>query len=242
VHALLLESGAGIEVLAPEDYPAKNGNIPKGYTNDAIKEARDAVYERGGVPLLPKQWDDVQRMADAVRRQIADHEELAGWLDTDKGKSEQVLIWREECGIWCRARLDRLMNNQRAIDGDLKTTGTTANPEVLGRFAADQGWDIQDAFYRRGLRALELRENPRFRFVCVEAYKPFCMSVLGIPPEVQALADYKVEVAIQQWAHSMKTGEWPGYLKRTCFIEFPAWHAARFQERMARNAMLTQLA
>lgn len=234
VHALLLEGGKGIEVINPENYVSKNGSVPEGYTNPAIREARDMAYHAGKVPLLPWQLTEVQAIANAVTEQLDTHTEMRGWLT--EGKSEQTLLWHEpDYNVWCRARLDRVPADPDGIWGDLKTTGTTANPEVLGRFAADQGWDIQEAFYRRGIRALGLCDKPQFRFVCVESYAPYCVSVVGIPPEIQAFADHKIEWALAKWSECLATNKWPGYPQQTCFVEFPPWHFSRFQERLARE-------
>jgi hypothetical protein len=225
-HALLLEGGKGIRIINPAHYPAKNGNIPKGWTNPSIQAARDDAYAAGMVPVLPDQFAQVEAMAISVKDQVKDHEEMVGWLND--GCSEVTLIWRDLGGIWCRARVDWMPSDPRRIWCDLKTTGTTANPASLGRFAADQGWDIQDAFYRRGIKALGLAPSfePQFRFGCVETYPPYCFSVVGIPPEEATIADRRVDVAMRRWELAMRSGEWPGYPKKTCWIDFPPWARA----------------
>lgn len=230
-HALILGSDDGLMVIDPEKFPAKNGNIPKGYTNDAIREARDAAYASGLIPLLPEQLAAVERIEVAARKAMAANAELAGWELA--GKPERVLAWREG-NIWCRARMDWKPDDPKGVYLDVKTTETSVNPEIIGRYAMNMGWDFQEAFYRRGLQVLGIAEHPRFRFVAIEQSAPHAVTVVGIPPEVAAHADHKVDMMIQLWAECMATGNWPGYPNRTVWLEAPPWSFQRHQERWER--------
>lgn len=67
-HSILLEGGPGnIAVIDPELYPAKNGNIPKGWTNDNIRTARDVAKAVGKIPVLPEDMVAVNAMVDSAK-------------------------------------------------------------------------------------------------------------------------------------------------------------------------------
>lgn len=232
-HAVILKSGDELVIIDPADYPAKNGNIPAGWTNDAIRSARDAAYDAGKIPILPSQHDTIMDMVTAVMLATGANEELDGW--DLAGRAEQTLVWREG-DVWCRSRLDWMPDTPSGIYLDLKTTETSVNPETVGRYAMSMQWDVQEAFYRRGLMALGICTKPRFRFVAVESTRPHAVAIVGLPPEVAAMADAKVEHAIRTWRECMQSGHWQGYTNRTVWIDPPPWANMRHQERWAAQS------
>jgi hypothetical protein len=232
-HQIILGSDDELVVIDPSNYPAKNGNIPNGWTNDAIRAARDEVYAAGKIPLLPAQYEAAIGMAATVNKRIKDNSELAGWNAPGAGLPERTLVWQEG-DVWMRARLDWMPTDPRRIYVDVKTTETSVNPEVIGRYAMSMQWDIQESVYRRGLKALGICEAPKFRFVAVESKPPYAVAVVALPPQVTAMADEKVERAIKLWGDCLRSGDWPGYPSRTIWIEAPPWAFQRHQERWER--------
>lgn len=221
VHALLLEGESGCVLVEAPDW-----------RTNVAKAQRAAAYAAGKVPLLTKQWADVEAMADAARRQLDKHQDKPRPLSN--GKPEQVLIWKEG-PIWCRARIDWLHFDRTMID-DYKSTGVTANPEIWGRrLLFGMGYDIQNAFYTRGLRAL-FKIDAGFRFVVQETFAPFALSVVGLEPAAVELAGSKVAHAIQLWAECLKSGRFPGYPTRTCWAALPGWEETQWLERQARDS------
>lgn len=108
-HEEVLGTGGGIEVVDAADWR----------TADA-KKARDAAYEAGKTPLLPKDYKVVQAMAEQLKRHP-----IAGRLfQPGTGKPEQSLFWKDPAtGVICRARLDWLptqVKGRRLIIGDYK--------------------------------------------------------------------------------------------------------------------------
>jgi PDDEXK-like uncharacterized protein DUF3799 len=222
-HALLLERRDDFLLIDAENYRTKDAQAQ-----------RDAAYANGKTPLLPDQWDDVQAMVAAARRQLADHQDKPTPL-TGKGKPEQTLVWREDGDVWCRARLDWFFDDRTLID-DYKSTGTTANPEVWSRrLLWGLGYDVQAAWYRRGVRAV-FGIDPGFRFVVQETFAPYALSVIALTPESMALADKKVAHALDLWRECLTTGKYPGYPTRTVWAELPAWEEAQWVEREARDS------
>lgn len=219
-HGYLLEGEAGFVIVHAADWRTK-----------LAQEARADARRAGKVPLLADQWAGVRAMATAAGPQLDAHEDpprpLAG------GLPERTLIWQEG-DIWCRARLDWLHEDRKMVE-DLKTTGGTANPDVWTRGPLfDNGYDLQGAFYLRGLRVLFGIEAD-FRFVVQETYAPYALSVIGLGPDVLAIAEKKRRHAVEVWGYCLQTGQWPGYSTRTCYAELPPWEEARWLERELRD-------
>jgi hypothetical protein len=221
-HALLLGDEARFEIIDADSYRGK-----------AAQEARDAAYAAGRTPLLVDQYEQVVAMARAARVQLTAHEEAADAFTA--GKPEQTLVWCEG-DIWCRARLDWLPDRGRIFD-DYKTTSAAAHPDAWGaRTFFDTGCDFQDAFYRRGIRAVLGITDPVFRFVVQETEPPHALCVMQADPAVRTIADKKVEAAIALWSRCLKADRWPGYPSRTCHLELPIWRETRWLEREERDA------
>ncbi len=229
-HDLILEGGTPrICVIDPQEYRSKptkadpEGSIPKGWTNNSIREARDLARSNGLTPILP--WDDavIRHMKKAAMTFVADSE-IAGIFDD--GKPEQTLIWQDS-GIWCRARLDWLTTDRRVIL-DYKSSAS-AQPHWFSRQIANIGYDFQAAFYLRGLKACG-HPNAQFLFLAQEVDAPHACSLHGIAPSMMAIAEEKVEQAIRGWKRCLETGKWPAYDNRVHWAEATAWQMQQMEE------------
>lgn len=213
-HAYLLQ-GESLFVLIPwPDYRTKEA-----------RGARDLARAEGKVPLLMHRWTDVQAMATALRAQLAAQEPPIPFTN---GQPEQTLVWEED-GVWCRARLDWLYDDRRTVD-DLKTTQGSAHPAGFSRRLFDQGYDVQAAFYLRGVKAIFDMEAD-FRFVVTESTPPYGCAVVALDPEAMAFADQKVSRAVDLWRECLTANRWPAYPTRVCYAEVPGWEATRWAER-----------
>jgi len=218
-HSLLLEGEAAVVVIDAPDWRTK-----------AAQEQRDEAYDAGQTPVLLKNWAAVERMVDAVQSQVAA-------LPVDPplfadGKPERSLIW-DENGVACRARLDWLRDDLAAID-DLKTTSRSANPDGWSRTIFNIGYDVQLAFYLRGLKAVTGAEA-EFRFVVVETSPPYALSVMSLAPGALELANAKVDWALATWKRCLETDTWPAYPTRVAYAEAPSWEETRWLEKEARE-------
>ncbi len=220
-HALLLEGESGVTVVDADSYRTK-----------AAKEARDAAYTAGRTPLLPHQLVDVEAMVAAARVQLEAHE-VAGQAFKD-GKPEQTLVW-QEAGIWLRCRLDWLPIANRPFY-DYKTT-TNAHPDTWQRRLFENGYDVQAAFYLRGIREALGTENAEFRFVVQEVKPPYALSVVALTPAALALGDAKAHRAIEMWRDCLSADRWPGYPNDVAYLDAPVWEEARFEAAKARDQM-----
>lgn len=219
-HALLLEGAANVAVVDAKDWRTK-----------AAQEQRDAAYASGKQPLLAHQWADVERMVAAARTQL-EAIDARPPIFAD-GQAERSLIW-DEHGVICRARLDWLRDDFEAID-DYKTTSRTANPESFSRTLFNMGYDVQAAFYLRGLEALT-GAVAQWRWIVQEIDPPYGLSVVSLTPAALDLAQSKVDFAIERWRECVESGEWRGYPTEVCYAELPGWAEAQWFEREAAQA------
>jgi hypothetical protein len=220
-HELLLRGVSVIDIIDAKDWR----------TADA-KAARLASRNLGRIPLLPPQAEAVLAMVDAARIQIAEHSARPPLFAN--GKPEQTLIWKDDHDVVCRARLDWLRDDYEAID-DLKSTSASADPAKWTRTMYGMGADIQVAFYRRGVERLTgLR--PAFRYAVIETYPPYAMSVVDLAPSALAIAEDKVERAIELWAYCVEKDFWPGYTDQVASIEVPTWEEMRWLDRQHEEA------
>ena len=220
-HSLLLQ---GIDVVHRVDAPD--------WRTKAAKDERDWARGTGKVPLLERQWLEVEQMLDAVRVQVA-RLPLSPPPFTD-GVPEQTLVW-EEAGVRCRARIDWLHNDHLTID-DLKTTSASAEPNAWAKTLYGMGADLQAAAYVRAVQAAFGVTFVTFRWIVAEAYPPYAVSVIDLAPSALQLANEKWDYALGIWRRCLETNEWPAYAPRVASVEAPAWEEARFLERTLEEA------
>jgi len=225
VHAYMLEGsseGSGrFEIVDAKDWKTK-----------AAKLARDLARLDGRIPILKHQWERVQAMRTAARAQLERFADRPRPLID--GQPEQTLVWQEEGGIWCRARPDWLHADLETID-DLKSTGASANPDAWTKgILFTVGFDLQAAWYLRGLQVLE-GIVATFRYVVQETFPPYALSVIGLGPDALLLAEKKRIVAVNIWRECLRTNTWPVYPTRTCYADLPPWREADWLAREVRE-------
>lgn len=238
LHRLILGKGRPLKVLNFDDYKTK-----------AAREARDAAEAEGLTPLLAKDMDKANEVAEAAKRQLA-HTDVAPLFADDAGDAEVTGAWQEANGIWCRMRIDWLpkivMEGGHVTVVDLKTTGDSANPSEWSRKMFDFGGDIQTAFYERGLRKLVPSiKTVDFRFVVIEQNAPFAISLCRVGNQALEEARETVDLAVKMWGSCLERGtaleHWPFYdTESTHVIDPPVWRSQggellrmRMQNRMA---------
>lgn len=234
-HAVLLENDASkIAVIDPKEYPSKTGSIPDGWTNKAIRDARDAARAVGKTPLLKHHYEDVRDMVDEALAFISESEIDDQW---HAAQPEVTGLWSEGTGralIWLRCRFDKLSPAQRWI-GDYKTTDSSVAPEPFSRFIVRMDYHLQEAFYRRGARALGI-EAPRFTFLAQECEPPYQCSLHACDPALQEIADAEVERAIRLWRTCLGSNNWPGYGGRIHYAMPTAYQMADHEMKLQEAA------
>lgn len=214
-HSLLLESdGSNLAVIDHPDYRTK-----------AAREERDNARAQGKTPLLKRKMDRVVAMAETANKAIKESEIAEAWA---AGISEQSLYWDDLGGkIKCKARFDRYTQASIRWIFDYKSC-MSANPDAFLRSAVSCGYDMQEAFYRRGEKALTGKDfDARFVFVAQEKEEPFACSLIAFDPSMQEIADRKVAFAMTLWEGCITSGEWRGYSNRIHYMAPPGYYVAQ---------------
>ena len=219
-HQAILEGVDNVEVIEADSWRTK-----------AAREQRDTARAYGRTAMLYDNYQSMLAMVEAVGRQIGAVDARPPILKD--GKAEQTLAW-EDRGVLCRARLDWLRDDLTAID-DLKTTSRSASPEAWSRALYSTGADIQAAFYLRGMEVAFGRTDVEWRWVIVETYPPYAVSVVSPGPDVLTLGRKKMEYAMGVWARCLRDDVWPAYPAEVCFAELPAFEEARWLAKEERE-------
>ena len=230
-HDVLLEGGAGIiERIDPNDYPAeKTGAIPTGWTNKAIRAARDLARASGKIPLFPADMDAVIAMVESAKEFLATSE-LAGVFET--GAPEQTILWHDAGTMTlCKARPDWLNAD---VLLHLKTTARSVNPAAFERMAINMGYDVSLAFYARGI------ERERHLILAIEQEPPYACKLFGLSNAQADISARKVERAINTWAACMKAGKFPAYSGDVHYIDPTAWDMAKAEQDMVESEQFSE--
>jgi len=217
-HAIFLEGAAdAVHVVLANDW-----------RTSAAKAERDEAQSKGKIALLEHQFVEVTAMV------FTAHEALAEWegrgLKISDGKSELTYIWQESNGIWCRCRPDCKWPETYVPVLDYKTTGQSADPQEYNRIAIAHGHDIQDAFYRRGIKAIE-GEEPDFVLMVQETEPPYLCAFMELDMITRDMGEQKVKAGIRRWKERLSSGYWPGYGNDTYTLEAPPWALAQWEIR-----------
>ncbi|WP_328336822.1 PD-(D/E)XK nuclease-like domain-containing protein [Streptomyces violaceus] len=204
------------------------------YKKVAAQRERDEAYELGLVPLLTKEHDMVQAMAEAVRQHP-----VAGPLFTpDSGKAEQSIYWTDHrTGVRCRCRPDWMptpQENGRLVVVDYKTA-KAVDEAALQRAVYERGYHAQAAFYLDGVKAAGLTggQEPAFIFVFQAKTAPYLVHLVELDFPALTLGAARNERALRIYADCERTGNWPGFNDRITYLPLPAWAEKRDHEEYA---------
>lgn len=239
-HSILLEGSRDcVAVIDPRHYPTKTtGNIPEGWTNKDIRQARDNAIADGKIPVLADAMAEIEAMVKAARAFLdsirSDEPAIYAAFEPGGGDSELTMVWGDD-GVVCRIRPDRIATDRRLIV-DYKTGGTTAEPDTWGRTQMIRmGYYTSAAFYRRGVQAL-CGERPDYVFLVQEQAPPFLCSLVGVDAAGYELGAQKISHALKLWRTCALRDKWPAYPTRVCYPELPPWEVARWEEAQGNLA------
>lgn len=240
VHSLMLGRPQDIGVVDAVygEKHAKAGEPVTDFATKAAQEARDAIRKQERIPVLPHRLKELRDCAASALHQLEGHQDGAAFFGS--GQSEAVVVWRED-DLWFRIMVDRLPDDPRAPLYDIKATELSAAPGGWER-RLQKIYAFQDAFYRRGLRALRGVEPEPMRFVVVELDPPHCISVVSAAPSLRVIAEREVERAIQIWRRCLTRDEWPGYAPFTAYVEATNWQIAQADEQALRDQFAEEYA
>jgi len=229
VHALILGAGRDFIVIDADNYRTK-----------AAQEARDAAAAQGLTPIIRDQYDKARAMAASAQRELNQLPLVGDALVS--GRPEIVAIWREG-ETWCRSMMD-LCPTAIDADGwwtiyDLKTTQMALDPVTIARHLVSNGYDVQAAFYCRGLESLlGPADRVRFRFLFVESDSPHLCAAFTPSGEMQTTGEQKVIAGLSIWQRCTTTGIWPGYSTEVLRLEPPKFMETQWADREAGDPLI----
>jgi hypothetical protein len=238
-------SREGICVINPNEHlTEKTGNVPIGYGNKSIRNARDDARAAGKIPVLAPAMAEIDAMVNAAAEYIESLKptEPAIWraFQPDGGESELTMVWREipnDAGpgeVLCRMRPDRI-SLDRGVVVNYKTHGGSVEPDRWGRAQmVGAGYYIGAAWYARGIHKL-FGAEPTYVFLAQETTAPYLCSLVGCDPHAMDLGHQKCAAGLAEWQRCVRVGKWPGYLPRVVYPEIPAWEDQRWIEQQAEN-------
>lgn len=222
-HAVLLQGEHAIRWIEAPDWRSKDA-----------KEARKVAREAGKIPVLHYRRKEVIAMTDIARASLHDCPHL-GFDIREDGKSEVMAVWMDQ-GVWCRALIDWLRNDQSYIL-DYKTTAGSAEPgSWIRRQMIPLGFDLQAAHYSRGIAAL--RDDfklPNFVFMVQENYPPYAVSFVALGPAQMQIAEEKRREAFVYFSMALEKGQWRGYPNKIAFAEPTPWELAQYEEMLGNS-------
>jgi len=195
-HTLLLGEDAftTLFVVRPERWDSWRTNDAK-----AWKAEQEAA---GRTVLLPQHLQIIRGMAKSL---AASSLVQAGILN---GKVEQTFAYQDkETGVWLLSRPDAVPTDSGDFC-DLKTTARIGFG--LDRSIFDYRYDMQASLTKWAAKAVLGLEMQSFSFVFVEKEPPHCVDVLQLHAEDIAAAELDLRVAVDVFAHCLKSGTWFG--------------------------------
>lgn len=212
-HRKVLGAGEDLVVVDADDWRTK-----------AAKTARDEARAAGKSPVLTRDAEVIDAMAEAIRR----HPVAAALLDPDAGQPEVTLIWEDAAtGVMLRARPDFLRDHhpgRRMIVPDYKTADH-ADPETFARSVDRFGYHTQADHYLDGIRELFDAPDPAFVFIVQERTAPYLVSCFELDHGAMAVGASRNRRARTIYRHCTETGHWPGYVPDTepYLLQLPPW-------------------
>ena len=192
------------------------------WTTKAAKEAKAASRAEGRVPMLRKDADVVDAMAESVLRHPLAREIFEG------GGYREVSLFADdyETGVPMRARPDVMHPNRMA---DLKSAMSAAD-EDFAKAAANYGYAFQQDWYLRvRLGVIDPSTNwvaIPFLFVVVEKSPPYLVNVIELDAEFAQIGRSQVDRALRLYAECAATDTWPGFERadgQPNVVGPPAW-------------------
>lgn len=215
VHAKVLGTGWGIEELDFPDFRSK-----------AAREARDAAYADGLIPMLAKDLVQVHDMTEAVLAHPTARAlfELPG--------DRELTVVSEADGAPVRCRFDALTEEtpQGRFAIDLKTTAGRATKKSFERAVDKYGYHVQEGHYRATWEASE--GTPiAFVFVVVEKDPPYEVGIHQLNALWRGMGETEARAARELFVECTEKNEWPGIPADVQLLDPPAWAVVEHEMR-----------
>lgn len=188
----------------------------------AAREARDAAYGAGIVPLLTKDLALVERLAAALRA----NEFVAKLLH--RADTEVSYFWQAR-EIACKARADIVTFGGRAM-ADLKASAS-ASPLFFQRQAFNAGHFLRDPFYRDGWEVATGQRMTDYWYVIVAREEPHLVSVIKLDERAIEWGRLMIGRAMDLFKRCRDRGYWPPYCEAPVTLGLPEWAEYRLADK-----------
>lgn len=195
------------------------------YRTKEARAWRDSTYANNQIPMKAEEYADASAVAEMVKSKI----------DTILGgapyETEVPFFWQEG-STWCGGMLD-VWCEDRLLAIDPKITahvGQRARSNMV-----NQAWDMQAAWYRRGLESIFPNHSGRIRFtnLLIKPEAPFTSRVVMLNEAWRHSAEMECLRGLRIFQECMRSGKWPGYPDSIEMLDAPAWMLAqRMQAEM----------
>jgi hypothetical protein len=215
MHALLF-GGAEIAVIDAKDFRKREA-----------REQRDAARQRGALPVLAHVYENAAAVAGLYRDQL-----LALGINPAACGREVIILWEEDGGVQCRARLD-MCDAENGVIYDAKFI-RNGRPSDFARTMVLDGYDMQAAAYTRALRAVSpSTDRATLEFVLCESTHPYAVTRASLAESMRSFGEQRWRRAVAMWSECLASNSWPGYGAQ--LIEAPAWALSQEFDEQVRT-------
>lgn len=214
-HAKVLGVGAEVVALLRTDPKTGEQTEATDFKSPSVGQHAAELRAAGKIPLLRKEIDQV----DAMANELAEHR-MARRLLAEGRPEVSAFGIDEETGVMRRARFDWL---GKSILSDYKTA-ETSEPNAFLRNAVKFGYHIQHPWYLQ-LAADLGHDAQAFAFIVQEKKAPYIVTVIELPQELVDFGARKAREALQRFRDCTESGVWPGYVPDDTFAQpaAPPW-------------------
>lgn len=174
---------------------------------------------------------DIEKIEVMVAK-VRSHPTIGDLLDLPSER-ELTLIWEDHAtGLMCKARLDWWIppgKDHHGIDINYKTTADVRRR----KFESDSlkfGYFISNRFYRRGIIALGLDDNPTSRTIAQAKSGSHQCRIWFDHYQLEECADIIIEQLLAGYGKCFLSGEWPGYSTDNLCNTAPLWLISKFPQ------------
>lgn len=218
--AMAFGSAVHCAILEPERFTAEYCVAP---VCDKRTIEGKAIYKEfaatsGGKEIIST--DDMTAIT-AIHESVSRRETVRGMLSGCV--FEQSVLWtHDEYGFPCKARPDAL-NISEGYIVDIKTSSKPVSPASFSKTIANNGYDVQAAWYLNGAAIVTGKQFNEFYFVAIESSSPHEVGIYKADYQMIINGLRKIRRMIPEYAECLKTGLWPGYPDEIQNINLPAW-------------------
>ena len=199
VHSV---AGVGAKIFYVDKVTKRSGKdkgvefVPEDWKTQDAKDARDAIRNSGGLPMLEHQRPIIEAAGNNARAML----ESFG-----PGKSEVTMIFQHN-DVTLRTRPDYLTDT---IDAELKTCEDADFDAWARRTVETSGYDVQMAM--RWLGHKTLGHERKMRWVLQEIENDLETVWADVSQELIDVGIRKINHACKLWRRCLDSNVWPGY-------------------------------